>query len=366
MKINRNNYEAYFIDYQEGNLDESLVNEFIQFIRQNPDLKEEMELLNSVTLPVEEMEFAPKNKLYREKYDVEKEFDRAAIAKMEGDLPEKEQVAFEDYLSRHHKKQQEAALFSKTKLEADKSVSYRHKNRLYHRSKSKVVILWASRVAAVVLLAITAYALVDRSTVSLKNQVTIAENESETINKKAAPVTSEEPIAESAEIKNVPDKKSVNKEVKQAEIKTLPPVKIEEAQPKSKSLRDNHRAKIEHEQIAAVRLPVEVPAKLGAISASLPAHSEPVEMGAMNKYVSQPEPLLPAKEERYIADVIKEKTGIDKLSLNKIKKAGLNLVSTISKENFTYETDNEGEITEVIFDSRLLAFSIPTKNEERK
>ena len=71
-------------------------------------------------------------------------------------------------------------------------------------------------------------------------------------------------------------------------------------------------------------------------------------------------------EERFIADVVKEKTGLDNLSLNKITKAGLNLVSSISKDKFNYETNKNGKITEVNFDTRLLAFSIPTKNEENR
>ena len=42
MKINRNNYEVFFMDYLDGNLDESVVNDFIEFLQKNPDLKEEL------------------------------------------------------------------------------------------------------------------------------------------------------------------------------------------------------------------------------------------------------------------------------------------------------------------------------------
>ena len=58
----------------------------------------------------------------------------------------------------------------------------------------------------------------------------------------------------------------------------------------------------------------------------------------------------------------KEKTGLDKFRFNRITKAGLNLVSNISNDKFKYETNNEGEITEYNYDSRLVAFSIPAKN----
>ena len=43
MKINRDNYEAYFLDYHEGHLSLEMVRELHLFIEQNPDLK------NSIT-----------------------------------------------------------------------------------------------------------------------------------------------------------------------------------------------------------------------------------------------------------------------------------------------------------------------------
>ncbi len=76
--------------------------------------------------------------------------------------------------------------------------------------------------------------------------------------------------------------------------------------------------------------------------------------------------LLLAKKEntgRLLVDVVKEKTGIGKHTFNKITKAGLSLIANLSKEKFNYQTDKEGKVTEVYFDSRLLAFSIPTKTE---
>ncbi len=42
MNITRDNYESWFLDYLEGHLEEGMVNEFIKFIHQNSDLKEEL------------------------------------------------------------------------------------------------------------------------------------------------------------------------------------------------------------------------------------------------------------------------------------------------------------------------------------
>ena len=65
-----------------------------------------------------------------------------------------------------------------------------------------------------------------------------------------------------------------------------------------------------------------------------------------------------------LADAVLEKTGLDKLSLKKISKAGLNFISNISKDKFKYETDEKGKVVNYNFDSRLMAFSIPAKKQE--
>jgi hypothetical protein len=80
--------------------------------------------------------------------------------------------------------------------------------------------------------------------------------------------------------------------------------------------------------------------------------------------LTYPVDIEPMFEERLLVDVVKEKTGIQKLNFNKITKAGLSLIANLSKEKFNYETNDSGKVTEVSFDSRLLAFSIPTKSEE--
>jgi hypothetical protein len=79
--------------------------------------------------------------------------------------------------------------------------------------------------------------------------------------------------------------------------------------------------------------------------------------------ITLPETPAQIYEERLLADVVKEKTGIGNLSLNKVAKAGLNLVANVSNEKFSFDTNTDGQITELNYDSRLLAFSIPTKND---
>ena len=70
MKITRENYESFFIDYLDGFLDEKLIDDFIEFLQQNPDLKEELSLFENVSVDAENISFDKKDQLFKEKYDL--------------------------------------------------------------------------------------------------------------------------------------------------------------------------------------------------------------------------------------------------------------------------------------------------------
>ena len=64
MKINRENYEAYFLDYHEGQLSPDMVEEVLYFVEQNPDLKNEFDEFEAVSLVMEqEITFEKKSSL---------------------------------------------------------------------------------------------------------------------------------------------------------------------------------------------------------------------------------------------------------------------------------------------------------------
>ncbi len=353
MRINKNNYESYFVDYLEGNLDEKLVDDFIEFLQKNPELKKELSLFDSVSIVPEDLQFSKKERLYKEKYDREEEFNQAAINRLEGDISEKENKNFNAYLSKHPEKEKEIKLFDHTKLKADESILFTKKQRLYRHSKGKTILMWTTRIAAVLVLAFMIYTLTDQSSNNLVQDNQIAQVEKKNTKKATNPVVEEKEITET------PEKQEIKKE---EQVKSTTPAvkKIAPKPQKIKSLRETTKGRMESEDLALHRIPVEVPAEMKGITASFNIDASVPTLATMNMYyIEEPE-----YEERLFADVVKEKTGIDKLSFNTIKKAGLNLVSNITKDNLSYETNKEGKITEINFDSRLLAFSIPTHSEE--
>jgi hypothetical protein len=349
MKINRNNYESFFIDYLEGNLDEKLVDDFIEFLQQNPDLKEELSLFETVSVGQEEITFGKKELLLKEKYDIEKEFNQAAIASLEGEISPSEKVEFDNYLFTHPEKQKEAKLFILTKLQPDQSVVFNKKNNLYHYSTGKTILLWTTRAAAVIIFALTVYTFIDKSSNKIipENRVAVIEKEPE---KKINP----------SEIKEVPVKNNKVEEQKTLKKETEKPA-VKSEKPKAnetKIIRENSQGRLINDDLALARISEEIP-ELQSLSASVTTFSIP-EMDLVPVKIMFTDNYEPVFEERLLVDIVKEKTGVDKLSFNKIVKSGLSLVASLSKEKFNYETDTEGKVTEVNFDSRLLAFSIPT------
>ena len=160
----------FFVDYLDGKLDEKLVNDFIEFLQQNPDLKEELSLVENISIGQEEITFNKKELLLKEKYDAEQAFNEASIAIVEGDISPSEKVGFEKYLSTHPEKQKEAELFKLTKLNADESIVFSQKHKLYRRSASRTVLLWSMRAAAVIIIALSVYTFVDKSSEKIKTE----------------------------------------------------------------------------------------------------------------------------------------------------------------------------------------------------
>lgn len=349
MKINRNNYESFFIDYLEGNLDEKLVDDFIEFLTQNPDLKEELAMFSPVAVEPANLEFSKKELLYKEKFDLESEFAEAAIAHLEGDLSDNEKVAFESYIATHPTKKHDLRLFEKTRLIADQSVIFQKKNVLYKTTPLKAVLLWSGRVAAVLVLALLAYIFVGKNEKAPVENSTVAVLENSKPKKELPVEIKKTQENNSSQQKTKPDKTSPKA--------TEKAVKKPKSEPKqNESLRENSKGRISQDDLAMTGTETILFAQLSPVSATIKPELPETTLKTMYITIPQSEPF----EERLLVDVVKEKTGIEKISFNKITKAGLNLVTSLSNEKFSYQTDEAGKITEINYDSRLLAFTIPT------
>lgn len=83
MRITRDNYEVYFIDLIDGNLDASLQEEMQLFLAANPDLAEELDGLSGMSFNAEENTGIDKSDLYKSMAPGEKPVHPPVISKQE-------------------------------------------------------------------------------------------------------------------------------------------------------------------------------------------------------------------------------------------------------------------------------------------
>ena len=158
-KINKHTYEAYFIDYTEGNLSETDKQELLLFLEQNPELKEELEAYEAIALPAAEYTFTNKEALKKPVYT-----DEVLVAYLENDLDEAQRKELEKTAAEHAYIQKEIDLYKKTILVPDAAIVYADKEKLKKRGP---VLIWNNpliyfRAAAAILLMLGLYVLISK------------------------------------------------------------------------------------------------------------------------------------------------------------------------------------------------------------
>ncbi|MFN3343930.1 MAG: hypothetical protein ACK40M_14635 [Flavobacteriales bacterium] len=115
MNINRHNYEAWFLDYSEGNLSAEQVAELFLFLDQHPKLKAELEEFENISLNDETHSFDGKQKLQKIEMSDE-QFEENCIADVEGIISADEKEKLLQFTRQQKLKAAEYALFQKTRL----------------------------------------------------------------------------------------------------------------------------------------------------------------------------------------------------------------------------------------------------------
>ncbi|MGI8892602.1 MAG: hypothetical protein ACR2GN_03990, partial [Bacteroidia bacterium] len=155
-KINKENYEAFFLDYYEGNLNRQKSEELFQFLELNPDLKTEFSAFENFSLEKEEIFFDDKNSLIKPEVN-HFNYQNYLIAETEGDLNENEARALDNFIKLHPEYNKEKEIYRKLKSTPDESVYFELQEKIKKEEKKpvgKIIYLYRSiAVAASVLLA---------------------------------------------------------------------------------------------------------------------------------------------------------------------------------------------------------------------
>lgn len=145
--INKNNYEAFLLDYMEQNLAPDMVAELMLFLEQNPELKAELEDMEELAvIEASTIEFPNKAELKKEG------LENLMIAEVEGLNSPAESKELQKIVSQDEEAEKAFVLFQKTKLAAE-PVVYADKADL-KRKEGKVIPLywWVSSAAAILIM----------------------------------------------------------------------------------------------------------------------------------------------------------------------------------------------------------------------
>ncbi len=117
MKPDRSNYEIWFIDWIDGKLSDQQSEELSLFLRDNPDLREELESLSLVNLKSDKSIFTGKETLKKSagSYSAE-QFEHLCIACLENDLPAGHVDELREIISLDGQKRKTFELISRLKL----------------------------------------------------------------------------------------------------------------------------------------------------------------------------------------------------------------------------------------------------------
>lgn len=342
--ITRSNYESYFLDFLEGNLDPFIMDEFQAFLKANPDLATELGMGNIPTLQTnEDIRFEAKESLKKSVSDSVIQFQQQAVAYYEGDLSLTERIKFEASLSENSAKAAEAEQFGKLKLTADPMLVFKNKEQL--KKRTVVFPLW-TKVASAAAILLLAYLLFEPQN-------------------RMQPV----PTQLAGNFKNAPSANIISPVVKiekedQEKEKTAPantpkqgPVTAPGKQKPKQAESKTDKKVVPAPQL---RTPTTPPSMLKPRGISI-GQTDDVELAVMTlRDTSQ------ASREFELSELLKAQLAEmrksddrDFLSTDHLGLSGLQLIAKLSGKRLTARKGDDGTVHSVSFNSRLLAFSIP-------
>jgi hypothetical protein len=135
MKIDRNNYENYAIDYLDGQLLPTEAEAMRKFLAENPDLAEEISEMEAICVKSENtLHISNKQKLSKSYDDIEEinpeNFDELCIAYHENDLNSEMCKRLHLYLNSHPDNNLQFSIYARLKFFADPKIHFPNKNKL--------------------------------------------------------------------------------------------------------------------------------------------------------------------------------------------------------------------------------------------
>lgn len=154
--INRNNYEEYLLMYIDGELSPAEAKAVEAFLQANPDLKDELELLQQTVLqPEESITFSGKDLLYRKEEGIHlNNYQEYFLLYVDEELNTSEKESVETFVLKNPELQDEFTLLKQTVLPKE-TIIFINKEVLYRKEEKRrpvvISIRWASLAAAIMI-----------------------------------------------------------------------------------------------------------------------------------------------------------------------------------------------------------------------
>jgi len=167
MNITRNNYEECFILYMDNELSSEDRRQVELFVKENPDLQEELNLLKQTQLvPDSSFVFADKEQLLKTPGSIAIDttnYEEWLLSYTDNELSAEQKLTVEKFIANHSAAKAELEFLQKTKLQPDSAIVFANKEILYRKEqKVRVAGMGWKRIAAAaaLLLAVSSTALI--------------------------------------------------------------------------------------------------------------------------------------------------------------------------------------------------------------
>jgi hypothetical protein len=144
MTISKNNFEAYLLDYIEGNLDALLTAELMAFLAENPEFEQYLPDNDNYSLSAVGYNFESKKLLKKDLADVPQinagNFDEFCIAAGEGLLDNADLARLNEYMAEDPVLQRTFETYQKLRLRPDLSISCTEKHLLKKQDKKSFAL----------------------------------------------------------------------------------------------------------------------------------------------------------------------------------------------------------------------------------
>lgn len=338
MKITRDNYEIWFLDYLEGRLDHPNMEEVRLFLLHHPDLADEMDAITLSLSTDQTVRYPDKENLKRDSFDDASLFENSAVAATEGDLNEEETIAFERWLDKRAVQKEFVSQLKLSRLEPNLEITFPNKGRL--KKKTTVIAFWTKVTAAAAIFLIALFLFYP-----------------ETKNQKRYPITISETTIPPVEIpsgSNIPTGKStipasLERKTKQKQVVLSSRKNVSRRKTKDQPLNEPRQM-----------IPVEMlPTRLVTLYSYEPVFNELVLIKIPGPFYAVNNKIPLSEFLRIKLQALKANGPKGFFSREELAVAGLRFFSRLPGNRLTGEKGSDGKLKSISFDTKILAFSIP-------